>query len=317
MTRVKDRERVHYKSVIFDSARWDGFEHRPDDIVISTPPKCGTTWTQRICSLLVFQTPELEKPLTSVSPWLDMVTRPHADVLADLEAQRHRRFIKSHTPFDGLPYDERVTYLCVGRDPRDVALSWDNHVANTDFGALLAARGASVGNEDLGEKLAAGLPPVLETERERFWAFVTDPTPATEAASSLLAVLHHLASFWAVRDRANVVLLHYDDLQADLEGQMRALAARLGIAVPEDRWPALVEAATFAEMRRNADRFAPAVTESIWRDNRQFFRRGRSGQWRDLFEDGDRARYEARVQELASDPAFVAWVHGGSGSARQ
>ena len=99
---------------------------------------------------------------------------------------------------------------------------------------------------------------------------------------------------------------------ADLEGQMRALAARLGIAVPEDRWPALAQAATFEEMRRNADRFAPAVTESLWRDNRSFFRRGTSGQWRDLFEDGDRARYDARVRELAADPAFVAWVHGGA-----
>ena len=30
---------------------------------------------------------------------------------------------------------------------------------------------------------------------------------------------------------------------------MRALAERLGIAVPEERWPALVEAATLASMR--------------------------------------------------------------------
>lgn len=313
---MSEARRVHYKTMIFDSARWDGFEHRPGDIVICTPPKCGTTWTQRICALLVFQTPDLEKPLTRVSPWLDMVTRPHADVLADLEAQTHRRFLKTHTPFDGLPYDERVTYLCVARDPRDVALSWDNHVANTDFVALLSARGASVGNDDIAEKLAAGPPPVPESERERFWAFVTDPTPPTEVAGSLRAVLHHLATFWAVRDHANVVLLHYDDLKADLEGQMRALAARLGTAVPEDRWPTLVQAATFEEMRRNADRFAPAVTESLWRDNRNFFRRGTSGQWRPLFEDGDRGRYDARVQELAPDPSFVAWVHGGAAAPR-
>lgn len=310
---MQQTERVHYETLVFDSSRWDGFEFRPDDIVITTPPKCGTTWTQRICALLVFQTPDLEKPLTSVSPWLDMVTRPHADVLAELAAQPHRRFIKTHTPFDGLPFDERVTYLCVGRDPRDVALSWDNHVANTDFGALLGARAASVGNEDIAEKLAAGPPPVPESERERFWAFAMDPTPPTEIAGSLLAVLHHLASFWAVRDRANVVMLHYDDLKADLEGQMRSLAARLSIAIPEERWPALVKAATFEEMRRNADRFAPAVTESLWRDNRQFFRRGTSGQWRDLFEAGDLDRYEARVRELVTDPEFAAWVHGAAG----
>lgn len=61
-------------------------------------------------------------------------------------------------------------------------------------------------------------------------------------------------------------------------------------------------------MRRNADRFAPEVTQSLWHDNRSFFRSGTSGQWRDLFEPGDEARYEARVRALA-DPALSAWVH--------
>jgi hypothetical protein len=104
-------------------------------------------------------------------------------------------------------------------------------------------------------------------------------------------------------------MLHYDDLKADLEGQMRALAARLSITVPEARWPELVEAATFESMRRNADRFAPAVTDSIWRDNRQFFHRGTSGQWKALFEDGDHARYDARVREVAADLDCAAWAH--------
>jgi len=149
---------------------------------------------------------------------------------------------------------------------------------------------------------------VPESERERFWDFVMNPAPATETPNSVLAVLHHLASFWAVRNRANVLMLHYADLEADLEGQMRALAARLSIAVPEARWPQLARAATFEEMRRNADRLAPAVTESIWRDNQNFFHRGTSGQWQALFEECDQARYEARVRELAA-PDLAAWAH--------
>ena len=50
-----------------------------------------------------------------------MLTRALDDVVADLDAQTHRRFIKTHTPLDGLPHDPRVTYIGVGRDPRDVA----------------------------------------------------------------------------------------------------------------------------------------------------------------------------------------------------
>lgn len=307
---MSDRDLVHYKTFVYDSDRWHGFRFRPGDIVISTPPKCGTTWTQRICALLVFGTPELDRPLTAVSPWLDMLTKKKEDIVAELDAQEHRRFIKSHTPLDGIPWDDRVTYICVGRDPRDVMLSWDGHVANADFAALIGAREAAVGNEDIAAMLEQGPPTMPESERDRFWSWVADETPATDVPSSLLAVLHHLETFWKARDRPNVVMLHYDDMKADLEGEMRALAAHLGIAIPEETWPSLVKAAGFEEMKRNADRMAPGVTEAIWQDNSKFFRSGSSGQWRHLFEEGDEERYEARVRKLAS-PGLAAWAHGG------
>ena len=128
------------------------------DIVIDTPPKAGTTWTQRICSLLVFGTPHLDNPLTTISPWLDMLTRPLQDVLDDLEAQTHRRFIKTHIPLDGLPFDERVTYICVGRDPRDLALSWDSHMANTDFDAAVKSLVGQVGEAATARTARADAP---------------------------------------------------------------------------------------------------------------------------------------------------------------
>src|ERR1700722_1052014 len=133
------QELLRYRTTIFDSDRWRSFEFRPGDIVISTPSKCGTTWIQMICALLIFQSPPITTPLSVVSPWLDMLSRARRDVLADLEGQRHRRFIKTHTPLDGLPIDRSVTYICVGRDPRDVALSMDNHMANLRFDRLMAA----------------------------------------------------------------------------------------------------------------------------------------------------------------------------------
>jgi hypothetical protein len=51
--RVGTGERVGYQTIGADSARWDGFMFRPDDIVISTPAKCGATWMQTICALEV------------------------------------------------------------------------------------------------------------------------------------------------------------------------------------------------------------------------------------------------------------------------
>jgi len=56
-----------------DSARWERFRFRPDDVVISTPSKCGTTWMQKIVGMLVLDRVDLGAPLSTVSPWLDML----------------------------------------------------------------------------------------------------------------------------------------------------------------------------------------------------------------------------------------------------
>ncbi len=156
-----------YEAAMYDSNRWDGFALRPGDIIISTPPKCGTTWTQMICALLVLQEPELPLPLDTLSPWIDMVTRARTEVFADLAAQTHRRFIKTHTPLDGIPHDPTVTYICVGRDPRDVALSMDHHIDNMDVGAFLEARerAAAIDGIELGPLRPPAPRPHDERER--------------------------------------------------------------------------------------------------------------------------------------------------------
>jgi hypothetical protein len=297
-----------YVGVVYDSDRWDGFELRPGDIVISTPPKCGTTWTQMICALLVLQEPELPLPLDRLSPWVDMVTRPRSDVFADLAAQTHRRFIKTHTPLDGIPNDPKVTYVCVGRDPRDVALSMDHHIDNMDVAAFLEARerSAAVDGIELGPLVRPE--PRPDGERARFWRWVDDDTPSTDSGSTLRYTVEHLQSFRDAADDLDVVFLHYDDLRADLEGQMRALAARLGITVEQQLWPALVGAATFQSMRSRADVMVPGGGPEHWIDPAAFFSRGTSGQWRDLLDDADLARYAERVRSLAGDD-LVAWLH--------
>src|SRR5947199_350426 len=192
-----------YQASMYDSSRWDGFELRPGDIIISTAPKCGTTWTQMICALLILQEPELPLPLDTLSPWIDMVTRARTDVFADLEAQTHRRFIKTHTPLDGIPSDPAVTYICAGRDPRDVGLSMDHHIGNTDIGAFLSQRERAAAID--GIELGPSRPPRPRPggERDRFWQWVDDETPSTQVGSSLRRTVEHLQTF---RDAAGALV---------------------------------------------------------------------------------------------------------------
>jgi aryl sulfotransferase len=116
----------------------------------------------------------------------------------------------------------------------------------------------------------------------------------------------HLSDAWARRDQPNVTLVHYDNLSADLPGQMRWLAGRLEAAVPEHAWPALVRAATFASMSGSADTLVP--TAGILKSNAAFFRRGSSGAGRELLSDAEVAAYHARVAQMAP-PGMLRWLH--------
>src|SRR5205085_7890919 len=84
------------RSRVFDSARWAGYAPRADDLVIATYSKCGTTWMQRIVSMLVFGSAE-PMPIWDLSPWPDMrLFGPIEATLATAESQTHRRFFKTH-----------------------------------------------------------------------------------------------------------------------------------------------------------------------------------------------------------------------------
>ncbi len=298
--------RTRYRTIIADSGRWDGFAFRPGDFVISTPPKCGTTWMQMLCALLIFDGPDFPAPLEEVSPWLDMNNRPLAEVTAALSAQTHRRFIKTHTPLDGLPWSAEVTYLVVGRDPRDVAVSFEHHFANMDFPRFLELRAAAVGNADLAELPPPRLPsgdPV-----EWFRTFVAEETQVTPP--SLASVLRHLATGWQRRRDPNVALFHYADLRADLAGELLRLARVLGISCSPERARELAPEASLARMRERASEVAPNAMLGTWTDVRAFFRSGGAGEWRARLSAADLAAYEARVAQLVG-PELAAWAHGG------
>src|SRR5262249_448633 len=181
-----------YRWLVDDSARWEGFEFRSGDIVISTPKKCGTTWTQMLCALLIFDGSAFPEPLEQLSPWLDMCNRPIDEVRAALARQTHRRFIKTHTPLDGLALRDDVTYVVTGRDPRDAAVSFEHHAKNMDYDHFLELRAAAVGVDDLDHLLPRRIP--LDDALEQYRWFVRDD--ALAGPPTLAAILHHLGTAW-------------------------------------------------------------------------------------------------------------------------
>lgn len=301
-----------YRTWIIDSRRWAHYRPRADDIVIATYPKCGTTWMQRIVGLLVFGSPE-PRPIMQISAWIDRrFPEPVESVMARIEAQTHRRFLKAHVPADGLPLHDQVKYVHVARDGRDACLSFHNH--GTGFTPeMLADMDAS----GLADPLIARPYPRLPADpADYFHMWLTEGVlPGAADGVPAMSFFHFARTWWAQRHRPNVQLVHHADLTADLAGEMRRLADFLAISIPAEVWPRLVEAAGFAAMRRDGAELMGPVVGSFRGGATRFFNQGTNGRWRGLFRDQDLALYDAKVRATL-EPDCAHWVaHGRLGTA--
>lgn len=294
-----------YDTPLFDSRRWDRFTPRDGDVVVCTPMKCGTTWTQLLCAFLLHGSTQLPAPLSRLSPWLERHTEPLDEALAALERQPHRRVLKTHTPLDGLPYYDNVQYVFCGRDPRDAFLSMIDHVDNGNPAVAADARRRAGVGDDFVFPGPNALFPVWLTRGMVPW--MDDGFPVG-------SVLGLTRTYWAFRRLPNLHFVHYADLTRDLDAELRRLAGALGVPVDEARWPEYLAAARFDAMRARADELAPGAHTGEWRRNEDFFRRARTGQWRDALTWWNRALYQA-ISRWRLEPALKAWLEGGRAAA--
>lgn len=293
-----------YKTAVCDSSLWQHYRPRPGDIVVTTPPKCGTTWMQTICALIVFKGTDFPEPLNIFSRWIDSIFEPAEDVFGHLEKQSHRRMVKTHTPLNCLPYHEEVLYLVCGRDPRDAFLSFQDHRRNTTPEAM---------HEILRRAGLEGMTmPDDVNVLFQLWMSHGDYQGSKDGFPSG-SVLNHLASYWAHRREPNIHFFHYADLMKDLGQDMRRAAAILNEAVPEKLWPGLIEAASLSEMRTHAKSLAPAASFSgkHWKSEEGFFHSARMGAWQDILSADNQALYLSKSRENYP-PDLLAWAEQGA-----
>ena len=296
-----------YRTWSVDSRRWDGYEPRPNDIIIATPPKCGTTWMQQIVGSLVFQD-ATARAIPAVSPWIDARFRgPAADMLRAITAQTHRRVLKSHLPADGLPVYTEVRYIAVARDGRDAMMSMHNHFSG--FTDAARANFDQIGLAD--PTIARPYPDVPADPAAYFRLWISIPAIAGQSDGyNQPSFFDTVASYWAERRRENFLLVHYNDLRADLDGEMRRIAAFLGIAVDPAVWASLVHAAEFAQMQAAGKTLMPHTEAMFPEGARRFFNKGTNGRWRDVLTADDLAQYDAKLRSSCG-PGLAAWLESG------
>jgi aryl sulfotransferase len=274
----------------FDSTIWNEFKFRSDDIIISTYAKSGTTWMQQMVGQMLLG-PDPELAVAEMSPWLDLRVPPKEVKLPLVEAQTHRRFLKTHLPVDALVFSPRAKYVYIGRDGRDVVWSMYNHHVNANalwYQAL---------NDTPGRVGPPIEPPPgdirqyfrdwLARDGHPFWPF-----------------WDNVRSWWAIRNLPNVMFVHYADLKRDMSDQMHRMAKFLDISVDPAKWPRILEYCSFEWMKANATKSVP-LGGAFWDAGAQvFINKGVNGRWHDTLTSADITDYEERAKkELGPDCA--------------
>lgn len=279
-----------------DSTRWDKFAYREGDIVIGTWAKSGTTWMQQIIAQLIFNGAE-KIPVLEISPWLEHRAGPLAPMLEMLDAQAHRRFLKTHLPATTLQASPLAKYIYIARDGRDALWSWyEHHCSYTDLPYKLLNETPGL----VGPPFERPGSDVVEYFRQ--W-LARDGHPAWPFFSNI-------QSWWDVRREPNVLMIHFNALKADLEGEMRKIADFCDFDVEEKMWPSLVDHCTFDYMKANADQLTPRLSKVFVHGGNSLINRGKNDRWRNTLSEADSRHYEATAAKVLS-PDCAAWLATG------
>jgi aryl sulfotransferase len=118
-----------------------------------------------------------------------------------------------------------------------------------------------------------------------------------------------IQSWWDAREQPNIMLLHYNNLKADFEGEARRVAEFLEIDVAEEVWPAIIKHCQIDYMREQAKSLneLDAIFEG---GGAKFINKGTNGRWKDVLSQDEIDRCDdIAVAELGEECAH--WLKTG------
>jgi aryl sulfotransferase len=286
---------VVMKNALMDTTRWKNVSMREGDVIIASYQKSGTTWIQQIVGQILSNgDPAVE--VAKVSPWIEMRLVP-PEAYAALEASSQRRFYKSHSPPNAIPYARNAKYIYIGRDGRDICWSLHNHFSSLTDEFIDTLNAVPGRNGPPFERGAADIHDFYVN-----W-MAHDGAPAW-------SMWDNVRLWWAVKNLPNVKLVHFNDLKRDLSGSIMQLAAFLGTSLEESDLPRIVEHCSFDYMKAHAAASAPRGGSAFVGGARTFINKGTNGRWRDILAPSEIAAYDARAMaELGSECA--SWLCDG------
>jgi hypothetical protein len=274
--------------------RWTTWVPRAGDVLVCTPSKSGTTWTQTIIAMLLHGGPDLPDRVPVLSPWVDSTLGDADAVARALASQRGRRVVKTHTPADGFPVWDGVQVVAVYRHPLDVFFSYVKHMQN----------------------MTAPPPdhPMLQSASDALSRFVSAEVVDVDQYTDecLAGIAWHYRETVLSGRNLGTASFHYAEMVQNPTQTVRDVARAIGVVPSVSLVEQIVAATRIEAMRRKADRYAPEGGKGFFKNDAAFFASGAVGNWRDEIGAAGAARFAQRMAELIPDAVARSWLeHGG------
>lgn len=245
------------------TGNWDNvqdFKARPDDILIVTYPKAGTTWTSYILDLLYFghMGPDRQTsiPINKRVPFLEMAKRtlPTGTEMIN-QLTTTPRLIKSHLPVQFVPksfWEQRCKIVYVARNAKDCAVSYFH------FGRMNKSQ------PDPGD-----------------WSSYLEKY--MEGQVMYGSWFDHVINWWEKKQTcSNIHYMSYEDLSQDLGREVDRLCTFLGLSPSAEEKEKLKAAVKFDNMKENKMvnySTVPSMDQKV----SPFMRKGKVADWKNHF----------------------------------
>ncbi|XP_007421487.1 sulfotransferase 1C2-like [Python bivittatus] len=234
------------------------FKAQPDDLLICTYPKAGTTWVQEIVDMLQHRGDKQKcarAPMYERIPFIDLFPiKPIPSGLEMAEAMPSPRTLKSHLPVQLLPpsfWEQNCKIIYVARNVKDNMVSYFHfHRMNQGM--------PEPGNWDqFLENFLIG---------RITWGSWFD----------------HVRGWWEAKDRHPILYLFYEDMKEDPAREIKKIAQFLGLELPNPLLKEIIEHTKFETMKDNPMANYCTLPAFIMDHNLSpFMRKGTVGDWKE------------------------------------
>ncbi|XP_078508459.1 sulfotransferase 1C1-like [Lissotriton helveticus] len=236
------------------------FQARPDDLLISSYPKAGTTWMQEIVDLINNggDLVEARRAPTHVRfPFLEMVLPPPVPSGVDALAKAPSpRVIKTHLPIQLVPksfWEQNCKVIYIARNPKDSVVSFY-----------------------FFEKIFN-----LQPEPGQWEQYLQN---FMDGKLSWGSWYQHVRGYWDKKDTHRMLYMFYEDIKENPAREIRKVMEFLEVDLSPDVLENIVHYTSFKAMKEN-----PMANYSTYPDallNKRigtFMRKGEIGDWKNHF----------------------------------